>query len=256
MQGGIGTCSSATVSECKGRGRFCPGDPRQASSSTSCSSWSGQGWMCHQHHHNQGGPTDHLRSSALSQRQHLACLAVLLIPPWLPWGKGGTPLQASPSCSHQAGATSTITLRRGVLGSSHLTGGFTSLWGTETPSYILCSLFCKRSLCCFTAAVHWASQRRWESCQLALSWLTGSGGHLGRWEDPGLTRFSHKIILVFMTICLWWALLRGTSSAKRREIKIIVKPKTIKINPGLGREMHTFHPCLDMTHQYSPLHAA
>lgn len=78
----------------------------------------------------------------------------------------------------------------------------------------------------------------------------------GGWKDPGLTRFSHKIILVFMTMCLWWELLRGTSSAKRREIKIIVKSKTIKINPGLGREMHTFHPCLDMTHQYSPVHAA
>lgn len=109
---------------------------------------------------------------------------------------------------------------------------------------------------CSTAAVHCISQRRWESCQLALSCLTASGGHLGRHEDPGIARFSHKIILVFMTVCLWWALLRGTSSAKRREIKIIVKPKTIKINPRLRREMHTFHPRLDMTHQYSPLHAA
>lgn len=35
--------------------------------------------------------------------------------------------------------------------------------------------------------------------------------------------------------------------------KITAKPKMIKINPSLWREMHMFHPHLDMTPQYSPL---
>lgn len=47
-----------------------------------------------------------------------------------------------------------------------------------------------------------------------------------------------------------------TTSAKRREIKIISKPKWVRVNPVLRRKLRTFHLHLNMTHQYSALHTA
>lgn len=147
-------------------------------------------------------------------------------------------LQAFHICAHSVDTTSMLTFLEGTMSSSPLTCGVTLLWCTWAWifGYIFSwSTVCKRSLGCSAVAVHCTYQRRWESCQLALSWLTARGGYQERWGDPWLARFSHKIILVFMTICLWWSLLRETRNAKRKDIKIITKPKTIKNKSKFGK---------------------
>lgn len=179
---------------------------------------------------------------------------------WFPLGKKRAPfLKAFHSCSQKADAISTLTLRKGIFGSSHLMHGITSLCGRDTQLHTLVrvyflqmKIFMLPHCCCPLCIQEGTRQLPAGTNLIYIQWWTS----VGTWEDSGLSRFSHKISLVFTIICLWWALLRGTSRAKRREIKIIAKPQTIKINPRLRREMHIFHPCLDMTHQYSSLHAA